>query len=186
MSLRELQHRCEDGLSDLPLPNPFTIDGLRQNMERARGRTIILYPIPADLVTFDTPCGVRIRLDDYSVLFYRERPTEYQTEHVQLHELTHEWFDHGTNLGPEQIQALMPLFDSDLIARVTGGQATVQARASYNTDEEKIAEFGASLIPRMARDLASDDMLGRLGADLARPSGSRGTRRRFTNPFRRS
>lgn len=186
MSLRELQQQCEAGLSDLPLPYPFTIDGLRQNMEKAHGRKIILYPIPVNLVTLDVPCGVRIRLDDYSVVFYRERPTKYKTEHVQLHELTHDWFNHGTNLSPEQIEALMPLFDNDLIERISGGQATIQARANYDTDEEKIAEFGASLIPRMAREMASDDMLGRLGSDLTRPSSSRKTGRRIINPFRRS
>jgi hypothetical protein len=186
MSLRELQDQCEAGLADLPIPHPFSIEQLRINMEEARGRTIVLHPIPEKLVTAETACGLRIKAPEFSVVLYRQRPTAYKTDHVKLHELTHEWFDHGTNLSPDRLQALMPVFDTDLIERVTAGEVTVQARANFDTDEEKIAELGASLIPRMAREMAGDDMLTRLGDTLSRPAGRRATRRRFHIPFRRS
>jgi hypothetical protein len=45
-----------------------------------------------------------------------------------------------------------------------------------------MAEFGASLIPRMARDLTTDDMVGRLTDSLSRPVAHR---RRGLFPRRR-
>jgi hypothetical protein len=187
MSLRELQQQCEEGLADLPIPAPFTIDALVANMEEARGRTILLKELPEELVRPNTACGLRIKTAEFSIVLYRRRPTKYQTDHVILHELCHEWFDHGTTLGPDELQELLPVFDSTLIQRVMQGEVTIQARANYAREEEKIAELGASLIPRMARAVSSDDMLGRLGDTLSRPAGGRRPRRRrFFNPFRRS
>ena len=56
----------------------------------------------------------------------------------------------------------------------------MQARAVYDTHDERVAEFGASLIPRMAREVAGDDMMGRLANSLARPvSHRRGARSLF-------
>lgn len=185
MSLRELQQLVEDGLSDLPIPAPFSVDALVANMEEATGRTLLLKEVPETLVRLNTACGLRIKTPDYSIILYRRRPTQYQTDHVILHELSHEWFDHGTTLSPDQLSALMPVLDASLISRVTRGEVTVQARANYDQEEEKVAEFGASLIPRMARAVSSDDMLGRLGDTLSRPMGGKRPNRRRFNPFRR-
>ncbi|WP_370418931.1 toxin [Streptomyces sp. QH1-20] len=187
-SLSEVQERCRTGLEDLPIPNPFSVEQLRINMEKARGRRIIMQPIPDSLITARTACGLRIKDTHVSVVLYRERPSAYLTEHVMLHELVHEWLDHGTQLGHDELKALLPVFGPGLIKRVMAGEATVQARANYRTVEEKIAELGASLIPRMARDVPSDDMLGRLDDTLSRPAGGNSYRlgRRLRNLFRRS
>ncbi|GFH34768.1 toxin [Streptomyces pacificus] len=186
-SLSEVQELCEAGLADLPIPHPFSVEQLRINMEKARGRRIIMRPIPHSMVTASAACGLRIKDTDFSVVLYRKRPSAYLTEHVMLHELVHEWLDHGTRLDPDELRALLPVFGPDLIKRVTAGEATVQARSNYHTVEEKIAEVGASLITRMARDVPSDDMLGRLGDTLSRPAGG-GCRpgRRLRRLFRRS
>lgn len=56
----------------------------------------------------------------------------------------------------------------------------MQARAQYDTHDERVAEFGASLIPRMARDVTSDDMMGRLANSLSRPVAHRRGRFRRT------
>ncbi|WP_327274266.1 toxin [Streptomyces sp. NBC_01224] len=207
MSLRELRKECEAGLADLPIPAPFSIDALVANMEAARGRTIVLHEMPDRLARVNAACGLRLKTGGTSFVLYRRRPTAYQTQHVILHELCHEWFDHGTSLDPEQLRRLLPVFDTSLITRVLGaepppqppaaavpppvaatiddalrsGDGTVQARAQYDTHAERMAEFGASLIPRMARDVTSDDMVGRLANSLSRPVA---TRRR--GPFRRT
>ncbi|WP_406495557.1 toxin [Streptomyces sp. NBC_00846] len=198
MSLRELRKECEAGLADLPIPAPFSIDALVANMEAARGRTIVLHEMPDRLARVNAACGLRLKTGGTSFVLYRRRPTAYQTQHVILHELCHEWFDHGTSLDPEQLRRLLPVFDTSLISRVLGtdppprpsstgappvvasiadaivaGDGTVQARAQYDTHDERMAEFGASLIPRMARDVTSDDMVGRLANSLSRPVASR-------------
>ncbi|WP_329196916.1 toxin [Streptomyces sp. NBC_01435] len=196
MSLRELRKECEAGLADLPIPAPFSIDALVANMEAARGRTIVLHEMPDRLARVNAACGLRLKTGGTSFVLYRRRPTAYQTQHVILHELCHEWFDHGTSLDPEQLRRLLPVFDTSLITRVLGtepppppappspvvaeiadalrsGDGTVQARAQYDTHDERMAEFGASLIPRMAMDVSSDDMVGRLANSLSRPVANR-------------
>ncbi|GAA1111599.1 toxin [Streptomyces javensis] len=186
MSLRELQKRVEEELADLPIPAPFTIDALVANMEEARGRTLLLKEVPEQLVRPGTACGLRISTAEFSIILYRRRPTEYQTDHVILHELCHEWLDHGTTLSPQELQVLLPVLDTTLIERVGQGEVTIQARANYEQEEEKFAELGASLIPRMARAVSSDDMLGRLGDTLSRPTGGHRARPHRFNPFRRT
>ncbi|WP_328887974.1 toxin [Streptomyces sp. NBC_00316] len=192
MSLRALRRECEAGLADLPLPAPFSVTGLVANMEAARGRTIVLHEMPDRLARVNAACGLRLASGRTSLVLYRRRPTAYQTQHVILHELCHEWFDHGTSLDAEQLQRLLPVFDTSLISRVLdsgvadalrAGDGTVQARAHYDTHDERIAEFGASLIPRMARDVTSDDMVGRLADSLSRPVAHR---RRGGGLFRRT
>jgi hypothetical protein len=208
MSMRELRRECEAGLADLPIPAPFSIPGLVANMEEARGRTIVLHELPDRLARVNAACGLRLKSGGTSFVLYRKRPTLYQTQHVILHELCHEWLDHGTTLNADQLRQLLPVFNTSLIKRVlatdepaapaappspepdelppavteafrSGGP--IQARAQYDTHDERIAEFGASLIPRMARDVTSDDMVGRLANSLSRPVAHR--RRGF---FRRS
>ncbi|MEV7870360.1 toxin [Streptomyces sp. NPDC088124] len=170
-SMRALRRECESGLADLPLPTPFTVEGLVANMAAARGRTIVLHELPDALARLDAACGLRISAGDTSLVLYRRRPTAYQTQHVILHELCHEWFDHGTGLDEEQLRRFLPVFDTSLISRVlaTDEPPTIQARAQYDAHDERVAEFGASLIPRMARDLTSDDVVGRLANSLSRP-----------------
>ncbi|RDG35621.1 toxin [Streptomyces corynorhini] len=195
MSLRELRRECEAGLADLPIPTPFSIAGLVANMEKAGGRTIALHELPDQLARVNAACGLRLKSGDTSFVLYRRRPTVYQTQHVILHELCHEWFDHGTTLDAEQLGRLLPVFDTSLIGRVLAADepdepagpaavppvvaqalrsgGPVQARAQYDTHDERVAEFGASLIPRMARDMTSDDMVGRLANSLSRPVARR-------------
>ncbi|MEU8764586.1 toxin [Streptomyces sp. NPDC048659] len=172
MSLRELRKECEAGLADLPIPAPFTIEGLVANMAAARGRTIVLQELPERLARVNAACGLRLKAGTTSYVLYRRRPTAYQTQHVILHELCHEWFDHGGTLDAERLRRLLPVFDTSLITRVLASD-TVQARAQYDSHDERIAEFGASLIPRMARDVTSDDMVGRLANSLSRPVAHR-------------
>ncbi|MCX4675954.1 toxin [Streptomyces sp. NBC_01433] len=182
MSLRKLRKECEAGLADLPIPTPFSLPGLVANMEAARGRTIRLHELPDRLARVNAACGLRLKAGDTSFVLYRRRPTAYQTQHVILHELCHEWFDHGTTLSAEQLRTLLPVFDTSLIARMVSPTvaeafeadgSTVQARAQYDTHDERMAEFGASLIPRMARDMTTDDMVGRLANSLSRPVAHR-------------
>ncbi|MER0443899.1 toxin [Streptomyces sp. Edi4] len=208
MSMRELRKECEAGLADLSIPAPFSIPALVANMEEARGRTITLHELPDRLARVNAACGLRLKSGGTSFVLYRRRPTAYQTQHVILHELCHEWFDHGTTLSATQLRRLLPVFNTSLINRVLAtdepaGRAgppesdpdelpyevteafrsggPIQARAQYDTHDERIAEFGASLIPRLARDVTSDDMVGRLANSLSRPVAHR--RRGF---FRRS
>ncbi len=61
---------------------------------------------------------------------------------------------------------------------------TVQARAQYDTHDERVAEFGASLIPRMARDVSGDDVVGAAGRLAVTPGGAPGAEAQIPLPPR--
>ncbi|MFD7418693.1 toxin, partial [Kitasatospora purpeofusca] len=107
-------------------------------------------------------------------------------------ELAPAWIPHGRPPAPQTAPTRPRVYATALIARMispdaaasfASGGGTVQARAQYATHDERMAEFGASLIPRMARDLTTDDMVGRLDNSLSRPVAHR---RRGLFPGRRS
>ncbi|MFE4516374.1 hypothetical protein ACFRMQ_19510 [Kitasatospora sp. NPDC056783] len=169
--MRRLRRACERKLVGLPIPDPFTIDGLVVAMEEASGRTIQLVPLDDRGGDLRKACGLRVRADELSLIFYRPRPTQHQTDHVVLHELVHEWFDHGTSLGPDQLGLLLPDYlNQGLVERMSGG-AVVQARARYDTREEQEAELSASLIKRaVQRQMpVGGDMVSLLESTLSHP-----------------
>ena len=171
LSMRKLRKVCQKKLADLPLPDPFTIDGLVANIEAARGRTIELVPIDEREADLRTACGLRVKTDEVSYILYRRRPTPNQTQHVLLHELVHEWFDHGTSLSGEQFERLVPAYVRTELTKRAGASALVQARARYDTLDEQEAELSASLIKHMVRRQypSGTDMVSLLESTLSHP-----------------
>ncbi|WP_327359631.1 hypothetical protein [Streptomyces sp. NBC_01304] len=168
--MRRLRQRCERGLEDFPLPVPFSIPALVENIERARNRKIELVEIIEPDADLRTACGLRARFDDVTFIFYRGRPTPNQTQHTVLHELAHEWFNHGTTLSCKELEQHLPQAVRDRIAERMGSEAVFQARTRYETPEEREAELAASLIKRIARSQpVGDDMLSLLEASLSHP-----------------
>ncbi|OLZ71074.1 hypothetical protein AV521_13185 [Streptomyces sp. IMTB 2501] len=181
MSPRALHKRCVRLLADLPMPSPFRVDALVRNMEDARGRSIHLVELAEPEGGPRAACGLRVRTDQVTYVLYRRRPTQTGTEHTILHELCHEWFDHGTTLSRQEIERYVPgdLYQG-LLGRLGPG-AVVQARARYDTPEEQEAELSASLIKRIARQRPSvgEDMVSLLEHSLSHPVAPprlRGTR----------
>ncbi|MDJ0372496.1 hypothetical protein QMK19_23220 [Streptomyces sp. H10-C2] len=167
VSTRKLRKR----LAGLPLPDPFTIDGLVANMAAISGRRIELVEITDRDTDLRTACGLRARTADTTFILHRQRPTEHQTQHTQLHELAHEWFSHGTNLSAAELRALVPAHLRDGLIQRLGPDAVIQARARYDTVDERDAELSASLIARAARQGVSggQDLVSLLETSLSHP-----------------
>jgi hypothetical protein len=169
--MRSLRRACERKLADMPLPEPFTIEGLVANMEAASGRVIKMIPLDSRSSDLRTACGLRVRTDEFSLILYRPRPTQHQTDHVRLHELVHEWFDHGTSLDADELKRLVPEhLRPALIERMSSG-AVLQGRARYDTREEQEAELSASLIKRLVQRQfpIGSDMVSLLESTLSHP-----------------
>ncbi|MEY9840567.1 hypothetical protein [Streptacidiphilus sp. EB103A] len=168
--------RLKRSLELMPLPVPFTIEGLIANMSQQSGRHIELVELGNRNTDLRTACGLRARLGETTYILYRPRPTPNQTLHTQLHELVHEWFDHGTTLTREEMRELLPpelLHEVDALA--TG--ALVQARARYEDPEEQVAELSALLLKDMIRTQeVGDDMVSLLETTLAHPVARRRTK----------
>ncbi|MBV9025966.1 MAG: hypothetical protein JO362_19750 [Streptomycetaceae bacterium] len=169
-SRRALLKECEKLLADLPMPVLWSVEAVVHNMERTLGRQIQLVPLDDREAGLGTACGLRVKGPDVTFVLYRRRASRNQTEHVILHELAHEWLDHGTTLTPAEIERYVPEhIRQGLLRRFP--TALVQGRVNYDSPEEQQAELSASLIKRSARrqPVAGDDMVSLLESSLSHP-----------------
>ena len=139
--LKELRHRCEARLRDLPLPVPFDIEAFVGAVAARNGRPIVLKGV-ADIGA--RTMGVWIPTPDVDIIVYEEHTSRFHQEHILLHELSHIICKHKTPLlDPADASKLFP----DLRADVVRG---VLKRQSYSTAEELEAEVQASVIRERA------------------------------------
>ncbi|MER7509557.1 hypothetical protein ABTX82_14560 [Streptomyces lavendulae] len=139
-------------------------------MEHALKRQIRLVPFDDPDGGLGTACGLRVRTPEFTVVLYRRRSSRNQTEHIILHELAHEWLDHGSTLTDEEVERYVPEHIREEVLR-RFPSALVQGRVNYDSPEEQQAELSASLIKRSARrqPLAGDDMVSLLESSLSHP-----------------
>lgn len=169
-SRRALVKECEKLLADLPTPAPFSIEALVRKMEGALGRQIRLVPLDDPDGGLGTACGLRVKAPEFTIILYRRRTSRNQTEHIILHELAHEWLDHGTTLTAAEVERYVPeRIRQEVIRRFPS--TLVQGRVDFGSPEEQQAELSASLIKRLARrqSIAGDDMVSLLESSLAHP-----------------
>ncbi|MFG3000925.1 hypothetical protein [Streptomyces sp. NPDC048340] len=169
-SRRTLLKECERLLADLPVPVPFSVEALVRNMEHALGRQIRLVPLDDPDGGLGTACGLRVKAPEFTIILYRRRSSRNQTEHIILHELAHEWLDHGTTLTAAEIERYVPeRIRQEVVRRFP--TILVQGRVNFDSPEEKQAELSASLIKRLARrqPILGDDMVSLLESSLAHP-----------------
>ncbi|MGD3112898.1 hypothetical protein ACO1BR_43175 [Streptomyces sp. YGL11-2] len=142
-----------------------------ENIASARGQRIRLVPFE-ERQDIRRACGLRARFeDDVTIILYRPRPTQSQTDHIILHELAHEWLQHSTTLTTEELEQLLPGEELHQLVQRYGRGMTIQARARYGTMEEQEAELGAYLIEQRvsSRALAGDERVDLLGHALSHP-----------------
>ncbi|MFJ8957456.1 hypothetical protein ACIRO1_45950 [Streptomyces sp. NPDC102381] len=164
---------CEKLLTDLPIPTPFSVEALVRNMEGTLGRQIRLVPLDDLDGGLGAACGLRVKAPEFTVILYRRRSSRNQSEHIILHELAHEWLDHGTSLTTPEIERYVPeKIRQEVIRRFPS--TLIQGRIDFDSTEEKQAELSASLIKRLARrqSVTGDDMVSLLESSLAHPVAS--------------
>lgn len=168
--MRKLLKGCAREVSDLPVPDPFSIPALVAAMEASSGRDIRFAALDAPGADLRTACGLRLRGPESTWVLYRPRSTPHQTEHVVLHVLAHEWLDHGTTIPlAEAVQSMPTALQHDVAEAFQG--APVQAHARYGSADEREAEASAYLIKqRIYRSRGSGyDLVSRLESTLSRP-----------------
>ncbi|MCC3773794.1 ImmA/IrrE family metallo-endopeptidase [Streptomyces sp. UNOB3_S3] len=166
--MRKLSRHCVQRLQDFPLPHPYKLETLINNIEGARGCIIHLAPVTAPVTDLRSACGLRLSFDQTHIIAYRPRPTPNQTTNIIFHELAHLWLDHGTDveIAEELSEALQPL-----LAELVGPTAVVNARAHFGTAEEREAELSASFIRQQIRRQSAfgQDLLSVMEATLTHP-----------------
>nr|WP_306463853.1 hypothetical protein [Streptomyces sp. WAC04770] len=89
-----------------------------------------------------------------------------------MHELAHEWFDHGTTLPADLGLRGVPTQIRRVLGEDLGSSILVQARAGYGSLQEREAELSAYLIKQKAlrsRAPEGEDPVSRLDASLSYP-----------------
>jgi len=132
-----LRRRCLARLRALPLPAPFDVHVLCDQVAARRGRPIRL--IPAAGLT--GVCGLWIATDTADLICYESDTTRPHQDHIILHEVSHLLCAHYPVELPTG--TLLPDLDPAVVRAVLG-------RAGYSTDEEREAETLASLIRQRA------------------------------------
>lgn len=166
-----LRQECQDLLEQMPVPQPFTLDGLIAGIEAERGRQIKLVAIPDHLLAHTDVCGLWLQLDAVPVdlILYVEGTTAFHRMRIILHELAHLWCDDVSEAGAEQLVRLLPDCPPDLLDRLTQ-RSRVMARHRYDSPVERRAEMLADLLHHEAynTDYIEDPVLRHLDEDLSR------------------
>ena len=161
-----LRGRCEQRLSQLPLPEPFTVERFRQALQARRGRPLTIGAMPA--LEPGEPSGVWIGTETGDYVFVDERARPLHREHIVLHELAHIICDHkgAPAMSDGDAAELLPSLSREMVARVLG-------RTRYTQAEEQEAELLATMIAQRVerRDRQHDDpevraLRGRLRSTL--------------------
>ncbi|MGJ5898391.1 hypothetical protein ACSCBZ_41580 [Streptomyces niveiscabiei] len=166
---RELHEECRSRLAGMPVPKPFTLDGLIAGIESARGRRIKLVPVPDHLLANTDVCGLRLQLDDVPVdlILHVEGTTSFHRQRIILHELAHIWCDDTSEADFEELARLLPDFPPHTLHRLlTRGR--VMARHRYDSPTERRAEMLADLLHHeaYATDHIDDPTVRHLAEDL--------------------
>lgn len=134
-----LRSRCEQRLSQLPLPAPFTVDRFKEALVIHRGRSLTINAMPT--LGPEAPSGVWIATETADHVFVDETARTLHREHIVLHELAHIVCDHqgAPAMTDEDVAALLPALNVEMVARVLG-------RTRYTQDEEQEAELLATMI----------------------------------------
>jgi hypothetical protein len=143
----------------MPLPSPFSVKALCDQLAEQRGRDIQVHLLPLPSGE-DIPCGTWLATDETDHIFVEQETSAFHRDHIVLHELGHMLCGHSSPLETFALLAVQEI-DPTRIRQILN-------RSRYRTQEEREAELVASLIQaRIAREqpqLTDHDQ--RLGARL--------------------
>ncbi|MEU8961042.1 hypothetical protein AB0C89_04960 [Streptomyces sp. NPDC048491] len=170
---RLLRHETERLVASMPIPQPFDLDRFVANIEQARGRRIVLKPMPVHLANLTGFCGLWIKHDTrpLDLILHLKGGSPSHERQIQVHELVHLWAEDATGVigTDDALRDLTPVRVEQLVA---AGQAA--GRRRYDTAIEKRTEDAAALISQRAisSNPIEDSVARRLAEDFAYPFSS--------------
>ncbi|MEV4056188.1 hypothetical protein AB0J55_33705 [Amycolatopsis sp. NPDC049688] len=136
-SNRSLWRACRVRLQDFPVPRPFSLPALLEQVSRSRGRDLHLHELPFPPGP-DVPCGMWIATAQADHVYHATGVSALHRQNIVLHELGHMVCDHRV-AEPDAVAALLPGLDPAMVQRVL-------MRTRYSTLQEREAEMIAALI----------------------------------------
>ncbi|WP_446593630.1 hypothetical protein [Streptomyces sp. LARHCF249] len=103
------ERESERLIAGMPLPDPFDFDQLVGNIAQARGRQIVMKPIPDHLTGLDGVCGLLVKYGARPVdlvLHPKGRSPSHELE-LKVHQLVHLWAGDNTGIvtSPDVLRA---------------------------------------------------------------------------------
>lgn len=151
MLRHSVRQRCHAMLTTLDIPAPWDLNEFLARLERRRGRSIRVIPLPQMPREL---CGIYVPTDTVDYVFHDDGASPLHREHIIMHEIGHVIFGHDNGgLSVDDVAPLLfPRLDPAIVRRVLGRTATYQRR------EEAEAETLATMIMRRAdRDLPAPE-----------------------------
>lgn len=157
-----LRRRCEDVLSDVEIPTPWSLDSFLALLSERRQRPIIL----AEALV---PCGQHIsaqwwKQPEADVILYARTQSTFYKELSVLHEVGHMLCGHDSGATPSRA----PFTDADLmqLTSAPSAAAVIFSRNSrFDSVEEQEAELTAYRLKVMIdRSVGRRDPLGDVAA----------------------
>jgi hypothetical protein len=143
---RRLLRDCRAKLAGFPMPRPFSIEALCEQIARYRARRLYLHALPYTSVP-ELPCGVWIATPQADHVFHARGASFLHQRNIILHEMGHMLWDHsGGGQGDHAGTGLAALL-TDLDPAVVG---RILLRTRYSSRQEEEAEMVAALIMRRA------------------------------------
>lgn len=95
----QAKRESERLIASMPLPDPFDFDQLVGNIAEARGRQIVMKPLPDHLTGLDGLCGLLVKHDTHPVdlILHPKGCSPRHELTLQVHQLVHLWA--GDNTG---------------------------------------------------------------------------------------
>lgn len=170
---RLLRHETERLVASMPIPRPFDFGRFVANIEQARGRRVVLKPMPVSLANLTGFCGLWIKHDvrPLDLILHLEGGSPSHERQIKVHELVHLWAEDSTGvIGTDEV--LRDLTPARVEQLVAAGQAA--GRRRYDTAIEQRTEDAATLISQLATssDLIEDSVARRLAEDFTHPFSS--------------
>ncbi|MGW1815418.1 hypothetical protein ACWEN4_19360 [Streptomyces violaceorubidus] len=172
---RTLRRDVSEIVDSMPIPVPFDLDQLISNIEAARGRRIILMPVPDHLLGSSGVCGLWLKHQNKAldVILHVDSTSAYHRQQIILHELVHLWADDADGVTEGEMDDLVAGLPSALVDRLIG-RNQVAARRRYESYREVRTEAAAARINEAASfdTYIEDTTARRLAADFAYPCGN--------------
>ncbi|WP_395297936.1 ParH-like protein [Kitasatospora hibisci] len=155
-----LWQRCRGVAESIPLPEPFGIPALAEELALRRGRPIELMPLSGPAPAL---CGVLISTDRADYIGYPVATTALHQQHIVLHEIGHLLCGHtgDSGTGGPPSHALKARLPEELLRRVLG-------RSGYTERQEQEAELVASLALHRALHRPRFRAVGQFADQVAR------------------
>lgn len=156
---RGLWRAGEALLRGLDLPRPFSVGAQCDAVRQARGRPLIVLPLPRP-ASDQSPYGLWVEYPDADFILHEAGTSPAHRDQIILHEIAHILLGHG---AAASFTGTSRRVSRDLVSDLTSNQpAALMIRHAYGSTEERHAEIVASLLmgrigerPRLAASAAA-------------------------------